>query len=158
MDCRIWSTFVRYLAIHDHNNDSQFRSSLLSCLPRNFSIFSIVQPIFSLFTMLEEVSPFDQAILNPMVPEKSKKPWWSFRKNTDPAEMSPDRTYVAPNFTHEITFANNTHQNQETSLLLSLEEGMIEIEPEQAMLQERHGSIQEINTSMKQIHQIQKGK
>jgi hypothetical protein len=132
----------------------------------------------------DDTSPFDQALAHPFLgepitkrlsclslfPVTSKKQSSSLledaRGTFDLSYRCEQRestgSYKPPtgNQTHEITFASSDHYDDDFSSgsfgLVSLEEGGA-INADVAILHERLEDISEINLSMKQINQIQKG-
>lgn len=105
--------------------------------------------------MMQDESSFDKVYKDRMFLDKAPaRKWWPFSRTT--ADDRP--SYVAPNYTHEISLIQDNTQEDDERQLLLLEGGMVELEPEQTILTERHGDIREINSSIKQINQIQKGR
>jgi hypothetical protein len=124
----------------------------------------------------EESSLFDQALSSPLIVREKPKRWsWTTASSTatEPSEELStefDTSYRPPftstnntmnmNVNHEeITFEAPSDKDVDDDLegrfvLCRLEEGCLD----HAILRERRDSIQEINASMLQINQIQKGK
>jgi hypothetical protein len=139
--------------------------------------------------LIEESSPFDQALAHPFLGEPISKrlnvlSLFSMRKEghsesfVDPSDdfdlsyrgdshrESKQRSakYEPPKKSkiHEITFSHDPGEIEDSSsgsfALMAQEEGRcVATEGDFAIIQERHESIADIKTSMKQIHQIQKG-
>jgi hypothetical protein len=132
--------------------------------------------------MFEISSPFDEALSRPFLDEPVKKRWsWLSSRSTSSESSSSSRT-SSPPFGLNIEYRNNTYSGGSNAAVAIMEEisfspvgdeeegsfvvssfSLMEQQQHEraafdtAILQERHADITEINTSMRQLNEIQKG-
>jgi hypothetical protein len=115
-------------------------------------------------------SPFDQAVLDePLLNERCYKKKWSFanmfnhykpmeddeEEAVAPLMLSPQVSLVLPKLSPQVSL--DSIKSMITSLTPQVSQELETIHFDDALIQERHGEIEEINASVKQIYSIQKG-
>ena len=117
-------------------------------------------------------SAFDEAVARPLLNEPVKKKWYFPRwmrkiaaEEKSSINISYRRDYKAPPI-HEVCFDSSTTKTESSEEEFVLDEevgfilrgGEMELETvDAAIMRERHSDIREVNDSMHQINEIQKG-
>jgi len=117
--------------------------------------------------MFESKSPFDEAMSRPFLDEPVKKRWSWISLNSSTSSSSSERrdsglsvdyrAYEAPKITTEVIDFRSDISDEEEEVSFDLEQGRM-VEVDLGLMQERHDDIKDINTSMKHMNLIQKGK